>query len=100
MSVVKMSKFKDMNMYKIEGEGFIRIKEKVDALSGLVKECEDKCEAAHKDLWDAIEEEAPTKKSKSDFALDREFEELGFYIIKKCKKGNLLDRVRKHLIED
>lgn len=90
MSVVKMNKFKDMNMYKIEGEAFKKVQEKHQELSNFLKKMQEEKSKLHTALWDAIEEEIG-KKGDKPYCLDTEFEELGFYIVKKSSTSSPFD---------
>ena len=90
MSVVKINKFKDVNMYKIEGDAFHKIKEKRKELNDFMDDFKEKAKKHHTALWDAIEEEIG-KKGDVPYNLDTEYEELGFYVVKKCSKNNPFD---------
>lgn len=80
--VVKMKDFKDVNMYKIEGKDFEKIKKLKAEHSKVLKEIKNHMEETHTALWDAVYE-VIGKKTRDTMCIDTEFEELGFYVIKK-----------------
>lgn len=90
MSVVNITKFKDMNMYKIEGDAFNKVKEKHKELTVFLEEMKEQVKKRHAALWDTIEEEIG-KKGDSPYYLDAEYEELGFYVVKKRTNTNPFD---------
>lgn len=101
MSVHNINDFKDVNMHKIEGEGFQRIKDLRYEHTNKMKALLEQVSASHEALWDEIYKEiGRTKKEGVCLSLDHEFEELGFYVVKKAKKnplegilGSLLDNI-------
>lgn len=102
--VVSINKFKDVNMWKIEGESFREIKalsdamdSHLDSLKKYIKDQEKAFEAHHKKLWKRIEKEVG--KTDISLCLDCEYKDLGFFIVKKSTKRNDLGELLKGLFD-
>lgn len=80
--VVKLDNYRDVNMWKIEGDAFKEVKILSAEMDKAKKEATKIVEAAHKKLWARIEEETG---SDCSLQLDIEYENLGFYVVKKCE---------------
>lgn len=86
----KTSKPKDSPKYsEIRGEGFATVKEKKIALTTLMEKAREEVKIAHKELWAEIHRVVPEADENKNYALDAEYEELGFYVIKESKKGEM-----------
>ncbi len=60
-----------------------KLKECHDELTEIIKAHEKKHSEAHRAMWDMIEKEVGAGKG---LALDVEYEDLGFYVVKKTEK--------------
>lgn len=89
MTVVNINRRKK-RAYKIEGEGFERIRRSEQEYQNLITECnkkaaklEDLIKITNEERWQLIQKEAGIPNYKGDLTLDISLEDYGIYIVKK-----------------
>ncbi len=82
-------------VWKLEGEAFEQVKAAREAYAAARKQADAIVKEAHKELWDTIYQTSPEIDSEGNLSLDVEYEEAGFYVVKKkpglAGIGELLD---------
>jgi len=91
MKVVELNKYRDCDMFKIEGDGFHKIKKIEDAINRHRDEAHRKDKKIHTALWDAIYEEIGENKRDGALCLDTEYKELGIYMVKKAEENGFVN---------
>lgn len=81
--------------WKLEGEAFEKVKSAREAYADARKKADAIVREAHKALWDTIHQTSPEIDSEGNLSLDVEYEDAGFYVVKKKPAlagiGGLLD---------